>query len=208
MATITTATSIAATSSTSWLTWFWSLLWQKSTWLRTIQLLNIMLSAHNHKGELALKARYNEVGQKINYVWPPPASKSSTSIDRRDDIALGVQSLVAFLQGVVAYHYRRERDNLNDMDYFDVTNKDVADFSLENDGEEEEEEWSIGSFFRDMFNSKTKVYVSVVEKSVKGVLELIKALGELGSLADRRRSFRRQFSIAKRRNSESDGGPG
>ncbi len=167
-----------------------------------------MLSAHNHKGELALKARYNEVGQKINYVWPPPASKSSTSIDRRDDIALGVQSLVAFLQGVVAYHYRRERDNLNDMDYFDVTNKDVADFSLENDGEEEEEEWSIGSFFRDMFNSKTKVYVSVVEKSVKGVLELIKALGELGSLADRRRSFRRQFSIAKRRNSESDGGPG
>jgi hypothetical protein len=53
---------------TSWLSTFWSWFWTKSTWLQAIQLTNIMLSAHNHKGEIALKSKYKSVTNNLN--WP------------------------------------------------------------------------------------------------------------------------------------------
>ena len=36
--------------------------------------------------------------------------------------------------------------------------------------------------FHDIFNNSTKSYISITEKSVKGVIEMLKALGEIGAM--------------------------
>jgi hypothetical protein len=104
-----------------------------------------------------------------------------------DSYAIGIQALVAFLQATVAYQYRQEAFEMNDF----VTNKisDVAQAEDPNQNDDDKDSWF--NSIRQLFNAKTKIYVSVVEKSVKGVLELAKALGEIGAMTDRRRSFRK-----------------
>ena len=52
--------------------------------------------------------------------------------------------------------------------------------------EDEERGW-----FNEIFNNSTKPYLSIIEKSVKGSFELVKAMGEIGAMTDSRRRKRR-----------------
>ena len=81
--------------------------------------------------------------------------------------------MIAILQFGVAVHYWHEAQS--------IQTKNIQQLSEGEDG------WFR---FHEVFNNSTKSYVSIVEKSVKGVIELAKAMGEIGAMTGKRRRKR------------------
>ena len=150
-------------------------------WLRAIQLLNIMLSANNHKGDLVTQEKYREASQTWN--WPLHHQNRIEKERWKDDIAMGAQVLTAILQATVAYHYRTKADELTQQLNTSTKLQHLPPIDESNIDETENDGSFLGGL-KTYFNKKTGKYVSVVEKSVKGVLELTKALGEIGAMTE------------------------
>ena len=62
--------------------------------------------------------------------------------------------------------------------------------------EDEERGW-----FNEIFNNSTKPYMSIIEKSVQGTIQIAKAMGEIGAMTDFRRRKRRKRRANRRKHS-------
>ena len=91
---------------------------------------------------------------------------------------VGTQIVVAILQATIAYHYHDDyREKL--ANYASKVPHLAHKFKPEDSGQQK-----VGVFatLQRYFNKKTKVYLSILEKSTKGILELAKALSEIGEM--------------------------
>ena len=113
-----------------------SLFWlvNKSTWLKAIELLNIILFANNHQqdGVLQQKKELSKWGRvellsssglkNVESSWrlQQPNNAAVTS-DVAENLAVGVQIIVAILQLTVAYQYSKEIQDFNRrLSYFNI----------------------------------------------------------------------------------------
>ena len=113
-----------------------SLSWlvNKSTWLKAIELLNIILFANNHQqdGVLQQKKELSKWGRveslsssglkNVESSWrlQQPNNAAVTS-DVAENLAVGVQIIVAILQLTVAYQYSKEIQDFNRrLSYFNI----------------------------------------------------------------------------------------
>ena len=113
-----------------------SLAWlvNKSTWLKAIELLNIILFANNHQqdGVLQQKKELSKWGRveslsssglkNVESSWrlQQPNNAAVTS-DVAENLAVGVQIIVAILQLTVAYQYSKEIQDFNRrLSYFNI----------------------------------------------------------------------------------------
>ena len=93
------------------------------------------------------------------------------------------------LQLGVAIHYWNEASKKRHLTKTDTKN---APFNQEN----QERGW-----FNEIFNNSTKPYMSIIEKSVQGTIQIAKAMGEIGAMTDFRRRKRRKRRANRRKHS-------
>ena len=104
-----------------------SLSWlvNKSTWLKAIELLNIILFANNHQqdGVLQQKKELSKWGRveslsssglkNVESSWRLQQPNNAVTSDVAENLAVGVQIIVAILQLTVAYQYSSEIQDFN-----------------------------------------------------------------------------------------------
>ena len=112
-----------------------SLAWlvNKSTWLKAIELLNIILFANNHQqdGVLQQKKELSKWGRveslsssglkNVESSWRLQQPNNAAVSDVAENLAVGVQIIVAILQLTVAYQYSKEIQDFNRrLSYFNI----------------------------------------------------------------------------------------
>ena len=111
------------------LSWFVN----KSTWLKAIELLNIILFANNHQqdGVLQQKKELSKWGRveslsssglkNVESSWRLQQPNNAAVSDVAENLAVGVQIIVAILQLTVAYQYSKEIQDFNRrLSYFNI----------------------------------------------------------------------------------------
>lgn len=181
------------------ITSFWTWLWSKSTWIMLIQLVNIILASYNtiRTHDLNLKRQQHEAHMKsLNNTMKHQGNRESFEVN-----LLAVQVMTAALQGITAFHYfwEDEPDPLPGFRPGHPTSKDregpgpgnstINNGSPNNPGNSTyynragpNRPSGIAGQLLSIFNSKTKSYISIIEKSARGALEFMKAFSEIGSM--------------------------
>ena len=103
----------------------------KSTWLKAIELLNIILFTNNHrqdgilqeKKELSKWDRVESLSsgglKNVESTWR--FQQPNTNVAIAENLAFGVQIIVAILQLTVAYQYSRDIQDFNRrLSYFNI----------------------------------------------------------------------------------------
>ena len=103
----------------------------KSTWLKAIELLNIILFTNNHrqdgilqqKKELSKWDRVESLSsgglKNVESTWR--FQQPNTNVAIAENMAFGVQIIVAILQLTVAYQYSSEIEDLSDFNIATTT---------------------------------------------------------------------------------------
>lgn len=151
-------------------------LWAKSTWVTLIQLVNIILASYNTVRTYDLNLKRQQRDDYLRQLGANGTLMNSTQNENfmLETHYLATQTLAAALQGITAWHYFYQ-----DEPYFGnsttIEGREVPS---------EEEAGGLLGQLRAIFNSNTKKYISIVEKTVRGGLELFKAFSEIGSMSE------------------------